>query len=107
PRLQEHLGIAGLAVIELLVGVWRVFKRQFLRHHEARFGTTSDDQIAELMRVHLYICLAGCHGLALFKEPSNPEQQLTFCRVFIWCTRIRWDIQSNNAQTAGVTDGID
>lgn len=82
--MQDHLGPAMFALIEVLVGVRRLVELQLMGHDERRLGAAGVDQVAQLPVVGLDGALAGGNALPLEPEHAPVERELA---LFLQCVR--------------------
>ena len=63
--MQKNLGISINPLVKLVVGNLGILNANFMRHHKAWLGLASDDEVAQISVVSLYIALAGAKSKTL------------------------------------------
>src|ERR1700712_3536518 len=69
--LQDHLGPAFFALVEVLVAFGRLLERKLMRDDERRTDLVLLDQLAEEAVICLHVALPRAQALAL--EPEHAE----------------------------------
>lgn len=64
--MDNHLGVAVLALVELVVGDFGVVEPDLMRNDKARLGLARDDHVAQVAVVRLDVALAGAESKALY-----------------------------------------
>lgn len=58
--MDKHLGVPFNPLVEFLVRNFRVFEADFVADDEARLGSASDDQVAQVAVVGFDVALSCC-----------------------------------------------
>ena len=82
-RVQDDLGPAVVAVVEVLVGLRRLVEGQLVADDERRLGLARGDQVAQLPVVLLDRRLAAADVLALEPEHAVVEGELALLRQLV------------------------
>src|SRR3954470_23459754 len=82
-RVQDDLGPALVALVEVLVGLRCPVEGQLVAHDERRFGLARGDEVAQLPVVLLDRCLAAADVLALEPEHAVVEGELALLRQLV------------------------
>src|ERR1700759_2042255 len=64
-RVEDGLCPALVAIVEMLVCLRCLFKRQFVRNDDGRIRLAGENEVTKPAVVHLHIALAGTHPLTL------------------------------------------
>src|SRR6266702_1822510 len=86
--LQHDLGPAGLALVEVLIALRRLFERQFMRDDLRRLDLACRNQIAKLAVIRLHVRLARRHVLAFHPELAEVECELPFLHQVVGLTGV-------------------
>lgn len=97
--MQEHFRVSFDPLVELLVRLRRLAKRNLMRDHKAGFCSSSNDQVTQVAVVRLDIALAGAQVQALLEELAEGQQDLTLACPLVWRTWICGHVQAWNAET--------
>src|SRR4051812_42147084 len=90
-RVEDDLGPAVVALVEVLVGLRRLVERQLVAHDERRLGLAGGDQVAQLSVVLLDRRLTATDVLALEPEHAVVEGQLALLRQLVGAARVLWN----------------
>ena len=71
--MQQNLSITLDSLIELLIGLRRIFQRHLVRNDKGWFGPSGDDQIAQITIILLDITLSSAERQAFFEEFAEGE----------------------------------
>ncbi len=100
-RLEQDLRPTIIALVEMLVGVWCLIKRQPVRDDLGRIGPAMLDKAHQPPVIMLHITLSGADLLTLEPKVAEVERNLAFLLEIVGRVRVFRHEHADDADSAG------